>query len=199
VVPKDLTPLGQQFDAVVIGASAGAVDALGHLLPSVPHDTRIPVSVVVHLSPGKPSVLPDIFRAKCSAPVNSPLDKQPLDPGIWIAAPDYHLLVEADQCFSVSLDDPVNYSRPSIDVLFESAAEVFGPAVAAFVLTGANRDGATGARRIRDAGGLVVVQDPAEAEIDIMPRAAIEDASPQLVAPLADLALLLSDICRGPR
>ena len=186
-----------ETDAVVIGASAGAVDALGSLLPVLPADARTPFLVVVHIPASKPSLLPEIFGARCALPVRQPFDKQPIAPGIWIAAPDYHLLVELDRSFSMALDEPVNYSRPSIDVLFESAAEVYGSALTAVVLTGASRDGARGARRVREAGGLVLVQDPADAEVDVMPRAAIEEASPQLVAPLAELAKTLCALSRG--
>jgi two-component system chemotaxis response regulator CheB len=188
---------GRETEAVVIGASAGAVDALGSLLPVMPANARTPFLVVVHIPPSKPSLLPEIFGARCALPVRQPFDKQPIAPGIWIAAPDYHLLVELDRSFSMSLDEPVNYSRPSIDVLFESAADVYGSALTAVVLTGASRDGARGARRVREAGGLVLVQDPADAEVDVMPRAAIEEASPQLVAPLAELAKTLGALCRG--
>ncbi|HVH45830.1 MAG TPA: chemotaxis protein CheB [Labilithrix sp.] len=184
-------------EAVVIGASAGAVDALGVLLPALPASARIPFVVVVHVPADTPSLLVEIFARRCPLKVRQPFDKQPIEPGIWIAGPDYHLLVESDRSLSVSLDEPVNFSRPSIDVLFESAADVYGPSLAAVVLTGASRDGARGARKVRDAGGLVLVQDPADAEIDIMPRAAIEEASPQVVAPLSELAKALIDISRG--
>ncbi|MBX3201980.1 MAG: chemotaxis protein CheB [Labilithrix sp.] len=180
-----------------MGASAGAVDALGALLPELPADSRVPFVVVVHVPPAKPSLLVDLFAAKCALAVRHPFDKQPIEPGIWIAAPDYHLLVERDRTFAVSLDEPVNYSRPSIDVLFEAAADAYGRGLAAVVLTGASRDGAAGARKVRAEGGLVLVQDPAEAEVDVMPRAAIEESNPELVAPLARLAQALRDISRG--
>lgn len=186
-----------ETELVVIGASAGAVDALGELLPELPADARVPFVVVVHVPPTKPSLLVDLFAAKCALAVRHPFDKQPIEPGIWIAAPDYHLLVERDRTFAVSLDEPVNYSRPSIDVLFEAAADAYGRGLAAVVLTGASRDGAAGARKVRAEGGLVLVQDPAEAEVDIMPRAAIEESNPELVAPLAQLAQALRDISRG--
>lgn len=185
------------IEAIAIGASAGAVDALGVLLPALSADARTPILVVVHVPPHKPSLLVEIFAPKCALPVRQPFDKQPIGPGIWLAAPDYHLLVEADRSFSMSLDAPVNFSRPSIDVLFESAADVYGSGLAALILTGASRDGARGARKVREAGGLVLVQDPADAEVDVMPRAAIDDASPQVVAPLAQLAKTLEAISRG--
>jgi two-component system chemotaxis response regulator CheB len=195
MVPAPLT--NQEIRAVVIGASAGAVDALGKLLPALPADLRIPLIVVVHLPPTKPSLLPEIFSARCAAPVRQPFDKQPIEPGIWMAPPDYHLLIEEGGAFAVSLDEPVHYSRPSIDVLFESAAAVYGATLAAVVLTGASRDGANGARAVKANGGLVLVQDPASAEVDVMPRAAIEASSPHLVAPLDQLTKTLCQIAMG--
>lgn len=196
MVPEGVTR-DHEVDAIVIGASAGAVDALRVLLPAFPADARTPVLVVVHIPPNRPSLLPEIFGPRCALPVRQPFDKQPIAPGIWLAAPDYHLLVEADRSFAMSLDGAVNFSRPSIDVLFESAAVVYGPRLAAVVLTGASRDGARGARAVRDAGGFVMAQDPADAEVAYMPSAAIEAASPQLVAPLAQLATTLARLSRG--
>jgi two-component system chemotaxis response regulator CheB len=178
--------------ALVIGASAGAVEALSLLLPVVPKDARVPVVVVVHLPPNRPSLLTEVFTPRCRALVREPEDKQPVAAGtIWFAPSNYHLLIERDRTFSMSVDEPVRFSRPSIDVLFESAAEAFGRSLCVFVLTGANEDGSRGARAIREAGGLVVVQDPRTAEAREMPTAAIALARPQLVAALPELAQLL--------
>lgn len=188
---------GFRPEAVVIGASAGAVDALSTVLPALSPKADIPFIIVVHIPPDMRSLLVDIFSSRCALPVRAPLDKQPVEPGVWIAGPDYHLLVETDRHFAVSVDPPVNFSRPSVDVLFESAADAYGSALIAVVLTGASRDGARGARKIRDAGGLVLVQDPAEADVDIMPKAAIAEASPQFIAPLRELAVTLGTISRG--
>jgi len=133
-------------EALIMGASAGAVEALNQLLPAVPQAARIPVVVVVHLPPNRASLLPEIFAPRCSARVLEPEDKQPMTAGtIWFAPPNYHLLFEADRSFAFSTDQPVNFSRPSIDVSFESAADVFRERLCCFVLTGANDDGARGA------------------------------------------------------
>ncbi|HEX3849768.1 MAG TPA: chemotaxis protein CheB [Polyangiaceae bacterium] len=174
--------------ALVLGASAGAVDALSLLLPGVPEASRIPVVVVVHLPPNRPSLLPELFTARCAARVREPEDKEPVSGGIWFAPSNYHLLIERDRTFSLSVDEPVNFSRPSIDVLFESAAECFGDELCAIVLTGANDDGAFGASAVRQAGGLVIVQDPHTAEAKQMPQAAISRAKPQIVASLSEIA-----------
>jgi two-component system chemotaxis response regulator CheB len=179
-------------DALLIGASAGGVEALSSLLPAVPRLARIPVVVVVHLPPSRPSLLPEVFAARCQARVCEAEDKQPVKSGtIWFAPANYHLLIERDRTFSLSVDEAVKFSRPAIDVLFESAADAYGSKLCVLVLTGANDDGALGARAIRNAGGTVVVQDPATADAKEMPNAAIALANPQLVAALPELAELL--------
>jgi two-component system chemotaxis response regulator CheB len=175
----------------VVGGSAGSIDALAVVLPSLPAAFPVPVVIVVHLPPGHPSLLPQVFASRCALPVTEPEDKQPVGPGIWFAPSDYHLLVERDHTFSLSIDAPVRWSRPSIDVLFHSAAEAYGRELGAVVLSGANEDGAAGAAAIHRAGGLVLVQDPATAEAPEMPRAAIRVASPRRVFAPADLSSLL--------
>jgi two-component system chemotaxis response regulator CheB len=178
--------------ALVVGASAGAVEALSLLLPAVAQDARIPLVVVVHLPPNRPSLLPELFATRCAVRVREPLDKEPMSAGtIWFAPPNYHLLIETDARFSLSIDEPVNFSRPSIDVLFESAADALGRHLCAMVLTGANDDGAHGASRVRERGGLVIVQDPSTAVAREMPRAAISRANPQIVATLPEIANLM--------
>lgn len=182
----------QTSQALLIGASAGAVDALSQLLPAVPKDARVPLIVVVHLPPNRPSLLPELFGPRCSAHVDEPEDKLPISAGtIWFAPSNYHLLLEADRTFSLSVDEPVRFSRPSIDVLFESAANAFGDSLCAIVLTGANDDGAEGASAVRRHGGLVIVQDPRTANSKEMPSAAISRANPQIIAPLSEIAELI--------
>jgi two-component system chemotaxis response regulator CheB len=179
--------------AIAIGGSAGAIEALAVLLPAFPKETKIPIFVTVHLPPKRPSLLVSLFAAKCAMRVDEPFDKQTIEAGIWFAAPDYHMLVDG-QSFVMSVDDPVNYSRPSIDVLFESAANAYGANLVGVVLTGTSEDGARGARAIRDAGGFVAVQDPKSADSPQMPNFAIERAAPQLVASMAGLASFLRDV-----
>jgi len=179
-------------EAIVIGASAGAVEALSLLLPCVPRDARVPIIVVVHLPPNRPSLLPQLFALRCQARVAEPEDKEPVAARtVWFAPSNYHLLIEQDRTFSLSVDEPVRFSRPSIDVLFESAADAFGSKLWGIVLTGANDDGARGALAIRNAGGTVVVQDPDTAVAREMPNAAIASANPQIVASLSEIADLL--------
>lgn len=190
--------LSRRIDAIVVGASAGAIEALGHLLPALPADLGVPVVIVVHLPPRRPSLLVSIFETRCALPIREPQDKDPVVAGhIYFAPPDYHLLIEADRTFALSVEEPVNFSRPSIDVLIESAAVVYGARLLALILTGASRDGASGAAQVRRAGGLVAVQDPNSAEAQIMPRAAIESARPQLIGSLPELAAFVVRTARN--
>lgn len=159
--------------AVAIGASAGGVQALSKILPALPAGYPLPVLVVVHVPPERDNALVPLFRGKCRVQVKEAEDKEPTLPGVVYFAPaDYHLLVEADGSLSLSSDELVNYSRPSIDVLMESAADAFGPALAGVVLTGANEDGALGLRAVGAAGGQAIVEDPASAYASAMPDAA---------------------------
>lgn len=163
--------------AIVIGASAGAIQALSRILPALPADYPIPVLVVVHVPPDG-SDIALLFEGRCAVTVREPDDKEPILPGcVYFAPSDYHLLVAEDRTVSLSVDEPVLYSRPSIDVLFESAAEVFGPALVGVILTGANEDGAHGLRAIAEAGGHALVESPGEAFAPAMPAAAIAACS----------------------
>lgn len=172
--------------AVVIGASAGAIDALSTILPQLPPDFPLPILIVVHLPEAHESKLVELFRSQCAVNVLEAEDKLPIDANaVYFAPPDYHLLVEIDQCFSLSVDPPVNYSRPSIDVLFESAADAYGNRLLGIILTGANHDGALGLRSIVDAGGQAVVQRPDSAYAPAMPQAALAvtpEAQPMTLA-----------------
>lgn len=161
-------------DAIVIGASAGAVEALSALLPPLRRDFPLPIIIVVHLPPDRRSAMAELFRAKCALDVCEAEDKDAIMAGIvYFAPPDYHLLVEADRTFSLSCDAPVLFSRPSIDVLFESAADAYGPRLLGIVLTGANGDGARGLKAIIDAGSQGIVQTPSSAFASAMPEAAL--------------------------
>lgn len=178
--------------AIVVGASAGGVEALSLLLPALPAGLKAAVLIVLHLPRDRPSLLSEIFALKCCLPVKEAEDKEPLRGGtVYFAPPDYHLLVEAGPCLALSIDAPVHYSRPAIDILFESAADVFGADLLGLVLTGANQDGAAGLRAIHLAGGVTAVQAPETAQAATMPQAAIAAHDPDLVSTLPDLAALL--------
>lgn len=169
--------MNEPFDnpsAVVIGASAGAIEALGVILPALPASYPLPVLVVVHVPTDSRTHLADIFASRCKIPVKEAEDKEPALGGVVYFAPaGYHLLVEPDFTLSLSSDEPVLYSRPSIDVLFESAADAYGDGLTGVVLTGANSDGARGLRAIHQSGGTALVQNPDTASGSLMPISAL--------------------------
>jgi two-component system, chemotaxis family, protein-glutamate methylesterase/glutaminase len=181
-----------RLDAVVIGASAGGVEALGVLLPALPAATTLPFVIVLHMPPREPSAVVEVFANQCAIAVRAPTDKENVEGGVaWFAPVDYHLMIESDRTFALSLEAPVNFSRPSIDVLFESAAVAYGRSLLGVILTGASADGAEGAAAVCKAGGVLVVQDPATAEMPMMPSAAMARARPHATATLQEIAALL--------
>jgi two-component system chemotaxis response regulator CheB len=179
--------------AVVIGASAGAIQGLSLILPELPADFPMPVLIVVHVPADRDNILAPLFAPRCRMAVREVEDKEPALPGtIYFAPPDYHLLLESDGSLSLSTDEPVLYSRPSIDVLFESAADAFGDAVAGVILSGASADGAAGLRAICDAGGTALIEEPETAYADTMPLAAIAACPAARVLTLGGIAEYLT-------
>lgn len=194
VLPQEATDLiaGRRIELVVIGGSAGGVDALVGLLPSIPRDFRSSVVCILHVPADRDSRLAEVFGMRTALPVREARDKETIEPGvIYFAGSGYHLLIERDRTFSLSCDPPVQFARPAIDVLMESAADAYGPAMAGILLTGANYDGADGMCRIRERGGLTIVQDPEEAQASAMPGEAIRRCAPHLVLPLPKIRALL--------
>jgi two-component system chemotaxis response regulator CheB len=189
--------LAGNIQAIVAGGSAGAIEALTSILPSLPADFRIPIAITLHVHPSKPSHLAQVLGMHSALLVKEAEDKEPLGPcTVYLAPPNYHLLIEAQHCFSLSVDDPVLFSRPAIDVLFESAADAFGSALVGLLLTGASEDGARGLARIQRAGGLTLVQAPNTAAVRIMPEAALRLSSPDHVLPLAEIGPFLARLDR---
>lgn len=165
--------VGRAVDLVVIGASWGGLNAISVVLGALPADFPTPIVFVQHRSKDSDGSLVTILQDRCGLPICEVEDKDPvLGNCVYVAPPDYHLLVEGTS-FALSIEAPVAFSRPSIDVLFESAADAYGPGVVGVVLTGANADGTRGLRRVKAAGGYAIVQDPATAESRAMPEAAI--------------------------
>lgn len=159
---------------VAIGASAGAVQALLQILPELPADFALPILIVVHVPPERDNALVALLGARCRVRVKEAEDKELAAPGtVYFAPSDYHLLLEPDGSLSLSSDELVNYSRPSIDVLLESAADALGEGLSAIVLTGANNDGALGLKAVMDKGGIAVVEDPDGAYAPTMPAEAL--------------------------
>ncbi|HEY0284008.1 MAG TPA: chemotaxis protein CheB [Vicinamibacterales bacterium] len=192
-----MTPLPRSLsvDAIVIGTSAGGVEALSDVLPALPAAYQGAVFVVLHLPRERPSLLVDLFAPRCALAVREADDKEPVAKGtIYFAPPDYHLLIDRGPQLVLSVDEPVNFSRPSIDVLFESAADVYGPRLLGVILTGASRDGAAGLEAVHRAGGVTCVQEPATAQAPLMAQAAIQQTPVDHVLPLNAVADLLRTV-----
>jgi two-component system chemotaxis response regulator CheB len=162
------------YSMIVIGGSAGSLEVLMQLLPALPRNMTASIIIILHRK-NDDSLLARLLKGKTSLPVTEAEDKELIQKGtIYIAPPDYHLLVEKDKSFSLDYSEKINYSRPSIDVTFETAAEAYGPALAAVLLSGANADGASGMMHVQQAGGFTVAQDAAEAIVEYMPSSAIK-------------------------
>lgn len=160
--------------AVVIGASAGGIHALRKILSLLPDTYSFPIIIVLHVSASHRSTLPEVFKGIVKLPVKEAQEKEDIIGGtIYFAPPGYHLLIESDHTFSLSNEEPVYFSRPSIDVTFESAAYVYGKNLSGILLTGASQDGAMGLKKIKEFGGNTVIQDPKSAEHSEMPRSGI--------------------------
>ena len=182
-------------EAVVIGASAGGIQALSELLPALPPDSRVSVFVVLHLPRDRPSLLVEVFSRKCALAVCEAQDKEPVLPGtVYFAPANYHLLIDQGPQLALSADELVHHSRPSIDVLFESAAEVYRDRLLGVILTGANEDGAAGLAAVHDAGGITVIQEPQTAHSSQMLVSALQRRPPDMVLSLAEIAQLFSSV-----
>jgi two-component system chemotaxis response regulator CheB len=188
----------RRFRLIAIGASAGGLMAVCHLIQQLPDDFDIPVAVVMHRAK-ESSALAEILQGCSRLRVLEVEDKAPLEAGtIYIAPPDYHLLIDADT-FALSTEELVLYSRPSIDVFFESVADAYGAAVIGVVLTGANSDGSQGLRKIVERGGQAVVQDPATAEVGVMPMSARKAVPTARVQDLDGIAAFLMEMDQQQR
>jgi len=182
---------------IVVGASAGGLQALLRLFGGLPASYRLPIAVVLHLPDDRTSRLAELFQARLALRVREAEDKAAILPGtLYFAPPGYHLQVEDDFTFSLSRDEPVQFSRPSIDVLFDSAADALGAQVCGILLTGANHDGASGLHTLARHGGVTVVQCPGSAEVSTMPAAALELFDPDFVRDVPGIHLLLIELER---
>jgi two-component system, chemotaxis family, protein-glutamate methylesterase/glutaminase len=176
---------------VVVGCSLGGYDALRVILPALPRDFPLPMAIVQHRGIDGAERLAPALQELTPLPLREADDKEPIVPGcIYVAPPDYHLLVEVGR-FALSTDGRVMMARPSIDMLFESAADAYLDRVVAVVLTGASKDGAVGVARVKRKGGVVVVQHPDTADARLMPESAVSAVTPDLVLPLEDIAAFL--------
>jgi two-component system chemotaxis response regulator CheB len=187
------------YDAIVIGTSAGGMDALSVILPAIDGNLPVPILIVQHIRASSDFFMVTYFDRLCSLKVVEGTEKAPLEAGlVYFAPPDYHLLVEEDQTLSLSNDEKVNFSRPSIDVLFETACWVFGSRLIGIILTGANSDGSRGLEQIGLAGGLTIVQNPLSASVPRMPEAALKRSKPGHVLNLDEIGPFINQIFGMP-
>jgi two-component system, chemotaxis family, protein-glutamate methylesterase/glutaminase len=180
-----------RFKAIVIGISTGGIGTLKPLLGALPAEFPLPLIIVQHLSRDTGDKLALLLDGLCAIHVKEADEEEfPVAGSVYLAPPNYHLLIEPDGSFSFSTDAAVNFSRPSVDVLFETAAEAFGSGVIGVVLTGAGFDGSQGLKRIKERGGIAVVQDPQDATASSMPKHAIMAVEPDYIVTLAALPQL---------
>jgi two-component system chemotaxis response regulator CheB len=194
-------PAHSSYRVIVVGVSAGGVAALHLLLAGLPRDFALPILIVHHIARESSGALAELLDGASALRVKEAEECERICPGsVYLAPANYHLMLEADATLSLSTDAPVCFARPSVDVLFESAAQAFGAAVIGVVLTGSNADGSQGLKKIKEKGGLAIVQAPADAQFEPMPRAALAALAPlpaDFVAPLAGLAALLLQLGRA--
>ena len=198
--PRDAAPAtlvpGRDFDVLVVGGSAGAFAALRVMLPALRCPQLIAI-IVLHQAPNGGD-LAALFDGLAGMPCVTVEDKLGAVPGtIYFAPSGYHLLVERNRTFALSVDAPVNWSRPAIDVTFDSAADVFGQRLVGLILTGASDDGAQGLRTIAERGGITIAQDPADSEVPLMPTSAIRHGAPRAVLGIAQLTELFATWSRS--
>lgn len=186
-----------QIKLVAIGGSAGSLDAIFRILPLLKPSASFAVIIILHRKPGASGeeLLVELLRARTDWVVQEAEEKEVLMPGhIYVAPPDYHLLIETDHTLSLDVSEKVNYSRPSIDVTFESAAEVFGPHLLAILLSGANADGTEGMMHVKEKGGCCIAQAPSSAEVSYMPQQAIDRVKVDAVLDVEQIATFMNDL-----
>jgi two-component system, chemotaxis family, protein-glutamate methylesterase/glutaminase len=184
------------YELICVGASWGGLDAVGRLLEDVPDDIDVPIVIAQHRHRmSAASTLAELLQLRIKRPVQDVEDKMPIERrNVYLAPPDYHVLVEPGS-FALSVDERVQYARPSVDVLFETAAYAYGPGVIGIILTGANADGAAGLALIKQRGGVAVIQDPSGAARRAMPDAAIAATAADAILPLEEIGKFVYGVC----
>jgi two-component system chemotaxis response regulator CheB len=184
--------MNTHYEALVIGVSSGGMNAMKVLFSRLPKDFQTPIIIVQHISSRSDNNWINLLNDKGSVRIKEADEKEIIQKGrVYIAPSNYHLMIEKDKTFSLTVDERVNFARPSIDVLFESAAEAYTDRLIGMVLTGSNNDGTKGLKKIKESGGLTIVQDPETAESPYMPRSAIAASRPDYILPLEDIVSLL--------
>jgi two-component system chemotaxis response regulator CheB len=188
----------KKYQAIVVGTSAGGFHAVSVILGTLPTDFPVPVIVVQHRAKESQDLFEEVLQRKRTITIRQADEKEHIKTGnVYVAPPNYHLLIEMDRTFSLSLEPPVQYSRPSIDVLFETAAFTYRDKLIGIILTGSNSDGAAGISAIRKMGGLTIAQDPAEAQYAHMTQASIDTKHVQHVWRLKEIGEFLQSLARG--
>jgi two-component system chemotaxis response regulator CheB len=181
--------------AIVIGTSAGGLNAITTILKNLPTDFKIPIIVVMHLPPNINDFWIKNLNSQCKLNVKEADEKEVIKNGhVYLAPPNYHLLIEDDETLSLTVDEKVNFSRPSIDVLFESASDVYKESLIGILLTGSSKDGVIGIKKIKENRGLIIIQDPQTAEYSFMPQAALEVIDADYVLPLEKIEKILTQL-----
>ncbi|MCE3227902.1 MAG: chemotaxis protein-glutamate methylesterase [Bacteroidetes bacterium] len=187
--------MAHKYKAIVMGCSAGGLSLMKELLPALPSDFTLPIIIVQHISANSDNIWVHLLNTMSRLHIKEINEKDLIQPGnVYVAPPNYHVLVENDETFSLSVDEKVNYARPSIDVLFESASHVYKDQLIGIVFTGSNHDGAAGLRKIKEGGGLTIVQEPSTAEYSSMPLAAIAATKTDHILPLEKIIPLLINL-----
>lgn len=183
------------YKAIVIGSSAGGMETLGTILSQLPSDLPLAIIIVQHLNPKSTGYLPKYLDKLSPLRVKEADEKEDILAGfVYIAPANYHLLVEDDESLSLTIDQKVNFSRPSIDLLFESASDVYQDELIGIILTGANKDGSLGLKKIKDRAGLTIVEDPDTAIVNTMPKAAISTADVDYILKAEEIAEKIKEL-----
>jgi len=184
-----------KFEAIVIGGSAGSFQVIADILCSLPKTFNLPIILCFHRLRTERHGFIEALSPRSVLPIIEPTDKMPIIGGtIYLTPANYHLYIETGNYFALSVEEPENHSRPSIDLTFYSAAKVYGKSLVGILLSGANRDGACGLKTISDNGGFVIVQDPSEAEVNIMPVTAIANAKVDKILRTVEIETFLKEI-----
>ncbi len=184
-----------RYEAIVIGVSSGGMNALSSLFSALPGNFSIPIIILQHIGARSNNQWIKLLNKKTAVIIKEAEEKEKIENGnAYVSPPNYHLLIERDKTFSFTIDERVNYARPSIDVLFESAAEAYKTKLIGIILTGSNNDGARGMKRIKECGGLIIAQDPETAESSYMPASGIAAVKMDYILPLQGISELLIKI-----
>ena len=184
-----------KYEAIVIGASTGGFRGLCQILPLLPVEFALPIIIAQHRMKDSETLLEHLLDFRCMIHIKQAEEKELIQPGkVYFAPPDYHILIESDQTLSLSIEPPVCHARPSINVLFETAADVYGEKLAGIILSGNNNDGQQGARYLKRLGGLLVVQDPLSAEAPALPKTVIAAMNVDHILPLHQIGSLLLNL-----